>query len=170
MRRKPTSELHPSRSNANQASDVGSPGSTPLTFVVKSFEKLSTRELHDLLRLRIDVFVVEQECAYPEIDGKDPLSTHLLGYVDSDLAVYARWYTEGNGLVLGRITTRQDLRGQGLGRLLMAKVFDSLDPQEIRISAQRQLESYYRDMGFETVSELYDDFGIPHIDMVRGKR
>jgi ElaA protein len=141
-----------------------------LRFVVRTFDELSTRELHDLLRLRTEVFVVEQECAYPEIDGNDPRSTHLLGYLESRLAAYARWYPDGDAVVLGRILTRQDLRRGGLGKQLMAMVFDAIGPREIRISAQLQLEPYYRDMGFETVSERYDDFGIPHIDMVRGRK
>jgi len=168
LSRKPTSGHHSPQSNKDSASDL--PTSSRPVFVVRTFDQLSTRELHDLLRLRTEVFVVEQECAYPEIDGKDPRSTHLLGYLDSRLAVYARWYPEGEAVVLGRIVTHPDLRRGGLGKQLMAEVFDTIGPQEIRISAQLQLEQYYRDMGFETVSERYDDFGIPHIDMVRGKR
>ena len=158
------------RSPPPEADAAESPLGARLEFVVRTFDELSTRELHDLLRLRTEVFVVEQDCAYPEIDGKDPRSTHLLGYLESRLAAYARWYPEGEAVVLGRIVTRPDLRGGGLGKQLMAIVFDTIGPEEIRISAQLQLEAYYRNMGFETDSEPYEDYGIPHIDMVRGRK
>ena len=162
MKRQSTSEDKPSRGRRAETPDVG--------FLVKSFSELTTRELHDLLRLRTEVFVVEQDCAYPEIDGKDPQSTHLLGYLDSSLITYARWYTHGNDTVLGRIVTRPDLRRRGFGGRLMARVFEIIGDRRIRISAQQQLESYYRNLGFETTSEPYDDFGIAHIDMVRRPR
>jgi ElaA protein len=138
-----------------------------LRWVRKSFDELTTRELYDLLRLRTDVFVVEQSCAYPEMDGKDPLCTHLLAYEDSQLAAYARWYPDGEQVVLGRIVTRGDLRKRGLNRRLMARVLDAVGARPIRISAQRYLEQYYQSLGFETVSDPYDDFGISHVDMVR---
>ena len=138
-----------------------------MNWLVKTFAELTPGELHDLLRLRTDVFVVEQNCAYPELDGKDPDSTHLLGYIDSELAAYARWYDDGPVVVLGRIVVRTDLRGRGEGRRLMEHVFEAVGKRPIRISAQKQLERYYAVLGFETASEPYDDFGIPHVDMLR---
>ena len=138
-----------------------------MNWLVRAFEELTPRELHDLLRLRTDVFVVEQHCAYPEIDGKDTHSTHLLGYHGSELGAYSRWYDDGPVVVLGRIVVRSDLRGRGEGRRLVEHVFGLVGDRPIRISAQKHLERYYEGIGFETTSEPYDDFGIPHVDMLR---
>jgi ElaA protein len=138
-----------------------------LKWIVRSFDRLSLRELHDLLRLRVDVFVAEQRCAYPEIDGKDPESTHLLGYEDSELCAYARWYPDGRVAVVGRIVVRRNLRRRGLGRELMERIFEGVGDRTIRISAQQRLEGYYQRLGFETRSEPYDDYDIPHVEMHR---
>ena len=139
-----------------------------MKWVVKAFDELTTHELHDLLRLRIDVFVFEQACAYPELDGKDTQSTHLLGYAEEGgLRAYARWYSSGREVVMGRIVVQEEARNSGLGLQLMEHAFDAIGSQPIRISAQQPLEQYYHGFGFRTISEPYDDFGIPHIDMLK---
>lgn len=138
-----------------------------MNWICKRFGQLTPGELHDALRLRTDVFVVEQSCAYPEVDGEDPRSTHLLAYDGTRLVAYARWHAESGEIVLGRIVVQQAARGNGVGRALMERAFLEIGTQSIRISAQCQLERYYRELGFSAVSEPYDDFGIPHVDMVR---
>jgi ElaA protein len=138
-----------------------------LRWILKKFSELTVFELHDLLQLRTEIFVVEQQCAYPEIDGKDLYSTHLLGYLDSELAAYARWYPEENSVVMGRIATRATLRRRGVGVQLMNRAIEAIGSHHIHISAQQHLERYYGNLGFETVSDVYDDYGIPHIDMIR---
>jgi ElaA protein len=138
-----------------------------LKWAVRPFDRLSLRELHDLLRLRVDVFVAEQRCAYPEIDGKDLESTHLLGYEPSGLAAYARWYPDGRTAVVGRIVVRRDVRGRGIGRELVERIFEAVGDRTIRISAQQRLEGYYQRLGFETSSDPYDDCGVQHVEMFR---
>ena len=113
------------------------------------------------------MFVVEQECPYPELDGHDPEAMHLLGRLGSELIAYGRWYLEGDIAVLGRILTRIDHRRRGLARALVAAALDAIGEREVRICAQTYLEGFYRELGFETVSEPYDDHGIAHVDMVR---
>lgn len=138
-----------------------------MRWILKEFDELTLFELHDLLRLRTEIFVVEQQCVYPEIDGKDIHSTHLLGYQDSELAAYARWYPEENCVVMGRIATRSALRRRGVGVQVMHRAIEAIGSYRIRISAQHHLERYYGNLGFETVSDVYDDYGIPHVDMIR---
>ena len=138
-----------------------------MNWVLKEFAELTAAELHDLLELRIQVFVVEQRCAYPEVDGKDLESTHLLGYRASELVAYARWYAATDHVVLGRVVTRSTVRRQGVAQRLLKRAFAAIGPRRIQISAQQYLEPYYQRLGFETVSGVYDDFGIPHIDMIK---
>ena len=138
-----------------------------MRWLVREFDELTPTELHDALQLRIDVFVVEQRCAYPELDGKDPRATHLLAYDGSRLIGYARWYSSGAEVVMGRIVVRKGSRGVGLAGQVMTRAFEAIGPRTIRISAQSQLRRYYQTLGFKEISEAYDDFGISHIDMVR---
>jgi ElaA protein len=136
-------------------------------FSQKSFAELTTPELHEILALRVAVFVVEQACAYPELDGRDPESIHLLGIVDGRLAAYARWYPTAGATILGRIVVEPELRGRGLGRRVTGEALRRIGPGEVRVSAQLYLEPFYRGLGFETVSSPYDDYGVAHVDMVR---
>ncbi|MEM9290840.1 MAG: GNAT family N-acetyltransferase [Acidobacteriota bacterium] len=156
--------------------------SQPLRFSVLTFDELDIHQLHELLKLRVDVFILEQECVYPEIDGRDPESVHILGHQGDQLVAYARWYfrppkdqdeREAAGgperpvAVLGRILTASSARGQGLGRDLVAHALEALRDHAVRISAQHHLEAFYQSLGFRTTSpEPYDWDGIPHIDMV----
>jgi ElaA protein len=130
------------------------------------------------VRLREAVFVVEQQCAYPDADGRDPKAWHLLGWRERegqrDLVAYARVfepgvrYAEGS---IGRIVTAPSVRGTGIGRALMAeglRRIESLMPgQRIRIAAQQRLVDFYIGFGFTVVSAPYDEDGIMHVDMIR---
>lgn len=138
------------------------------------FDALSARELHDLLRLRQDVFVVEQNCVFREIDGRDPLAIHLLGYRAGLLVACARIFPPGvlgpYGSI-GRVVTGQPVRGTGLGRPLMheaLRVLGDLAPDApVRLAAQAHLELFYASVGFERVGEPYLDDGMLHLDMMR---
>jgi ElaA protein len=143
------------------------------------FAELTAREVHDLFQARSDIFVVEQNCVFPDIDGADPQCWHLLGYSASSspvLAAYCRLVPPGLKFPepsIGRVVTTRTVRGTGLGRELMREALaraDKLWPgQAIRIGAQRHLERFYEDFGFSATSEPYDEDGILHIEMLRKK-
>ena len=126
--------------------------------------------MHDLLRLRVDVFVVEQECAYPEIDGRDlePGTEHWWTADDAGPTSYLRLLAEpdGSGRV-GRVVTRADARGQGLGGLLMDRVVSEHGQRPLVLDAQTYVQKLYAARGFEIVGAEYLDDGIPHVPMRR---
>ncbi|GGB36912.1 ElaA protein [Roseibium aquae] len=141
-----------------------------------TFDALSAMDLYKLLKLRVDVFVVEQNCPYPEIDGQDPRAWHfLLRETDTgELAGCIRIFEPEASCPLariGRVATDGRYRGLGLGRHLMregiAKVQDLWPAAGIALSAQAYLLTFYRGFGFEPVSGEYLEDGIPHVDMVR---
>lgn len=138
--------------------------------------ELTTAELHDILALRNRVFVVEQRCAYQDIDGLDLAggTRHLVGHAGADLLAYARLLApEGpdGPARIGRVIVTGEARGQQLGRQLMERALVSCEARwpgrAVAVSAQAHLERFYRGLGFAPVSEVYDDDGIPHVDMVR---
>jgi len=138
------------------------------------FTDLSTTELYELLALRQLVFVVEQTCAYLDCDGKDYRATHLLGRDESgQLVAYARLLPPGVSFAeasIGRVVTHPSVRRTGAGRALMheaiARTRATFGAGPIRIGAQRYLERFYGELGFEIASAPYDDDGIPHVEMV----
>ncbi|MGO2162438.1 MAG: GNAT family N-acetyltransferase [Vibrio toranzoniae] len=138
------------------------------------FTELSTQQLYQLLKLRVDVFVVEQTCPYPELDGKDTLAgvQHLLGYADEELVACARLLPPGttyDNASIGRVATKQSARGDGLGHQLLKEALTSCEvfwpSTAIDIGAQQHLESFYKSHGFKTISEMYLEDAIPHVDM-----
>ena len=142
------------------------------------FSELRPEDLYAVVRLRETVFVVEQQCPYIDADGRDPQAWHLLGWSDGQegrsLVAYARIfepgvrYDEGS---IGRVVTAPEVRGTGLGKILMAEALrrlESLAPkQSVKIAAQRRLERFYLGLGFKTVSAPYEEDGIIHVDMLR---
>lgn len=145
------------------------------------FRDLSVDDLYAIVRLREGVFIIEQNCPYPDADGRDPLAWHLLGWRDGndgkELVAYARVFEPGiryHEASIGRIVTAPEVRGTGLGRELMVEALqrtEQLVPdQPIKIAAQRRLEKFYTGYGFKTISEPYEEDGIIHVDMIRGKR
>lgn len=138
------------------------------------FDLLTPREVHDLYRLRIAVFVLEQDCPFQDVDGADPLCWHLLGRAGGDLSAYCRLVPAGVKFAepsIGRVITAQSVRRTGAGKLLMAQSVRharALWPgQAIRIGAQAHLERFYGGFGFAKASDEYLEDGIPHIEMVR---
>ncbi len=147
-----------------------------MQWICKSFEQLTTHELYQLLRLRVDVFVVEQTCPYPELDGKDQLEEvyQLLGYKDNQLIACARLLEKGISFEtasIGRVATNLNHRGNGLGHQLIQTALEYCiqlwGDVDITIGAQSHLEHYYEKHGFEKISEEYLEDDIPHIDMIR---
>ena len=138
-----------------------------------AFDALSLHELHDLLQLRAEVFVVEQQCAFQDLDGTDGQAVHLLGVQGHQLVAYARCFAPGIKFTqasLGRVVTRQSARGVGLGHALVEKAMDSMGalwgPQTIRIGAQAHLKNFYSGHGFVDVGRPYREDGIDHLEML----
>ncbi|MCK8059715.1 MULTISPECIES: GNAT family N-acetyltransferase [unclassified Fusibacter] len=145
-------------------------------YKIKGFNQLTTKELYDILKLRQDVFILEQACLYPDIDGKDQASYHVLGYMQKDLVAYARILPPGLSYPetsIGRVVTAASQRGKGLGLGLMTACIDYIDSElkesSIRISAQAYLMEFYQSLGFKQVSQEYLEDDIPHMEMLRGE-
>ena len=139
------------------------------------FDRLSAREVHDVLQLRSRVFVVEQTCPFLDADGLDPNCWHGLGRAaDGVLLATARLVPPGLSYeepAIGRVVTAPEVRRTGAGRALMTSAIHQVKRlypgQSIKIGAQRYLEKFYGSFGFEPVGEPYDEDGIPHIHMLR---
>lgn len=139
----------------------------------KRFADLSTDEFHDIVDLRVRVFVVEQNCPYPELDGKDKQSTHVIGRDDNgDILAYARIVDPGLSYPepsIGRVVTHEKVRGGGIGHELMEQsmhhVREKFGQVPVRLSAQEHLRSFYGKHGFLTESDVYLEDDIPHIEM-----
>ena len=139
-----------------------------------AFEALTTAELYDLLRLRSEVFVVEQICIFQDMDGADAQAMHLLGRLEGELVACARCFPAGAKFTeasIGRVATRDKVRGRGAGHVLMQQALACLQqhwgPQAIRIGAQARLEHFYQQHGFEKTGAPYVEDGISHIEMLR---
>lgn len=142
---------------------------------IKRFEELSTTELYEILRVRADVFVVEQTCVYQDLDEKDKNAYHLFCEEDGTVIAYLRILDKGvsySEISIGRVLTSWSSRRKGLGRELMQNaihfIVEELQETRIRISGQLYLKDFYESLGFETVSEVYLEDDIPHIEMLYG--
>ena len=147
-----------------------------LRWKCKRFQQLDNHQLYELIKLRVNIFVVEQKCSYPELDDKDRhIDTHhLTAYDASGLIAYARLLPPGLSYPdasVGRFAVEQSVRNQGVGKLLMEKSLEEIDKiwpgRAIRISAQAHLRKFYEKFNFIRVSESYLEDGIPHIEMLR---
>jgi ElaA protein len=139
-----------------------------------AFEALTPPELYALLQLRSEVFVVEQACIFQDMDGADAQAMHLLGSLDGRLVACARCFSAGvkfSEASIGRVATRDKVRGSGAGHQLIQQALVCLQqqwgPQAIRIGAQARLEPFYRQHGFVKTGAPYIEDGIPHIEMLR---
>jgi ElaA protein len=148
------------------------------------FAELTPQQIHDLYRLRVAVFIVEQNCVFQDVDGHDPVCWHLLGYgagpkagagsalAHGELVAYCRLLPAGAKFPepsIGRVITAPSVRGTGTGRVLMAEAMRCaralFGSRQIRIGAQAHLERFYNEFGFTKVGEPYDEDGILHIEM-----
>jgi len=144
------------------------------TFQCYSFDELSNADLYAMLQLREQVFVVEQNCPYLDLDGLDDQCLHVLGRSKEQVVATTRILPPGlkyPEVSVGRVVTSQSVRGTGIGRALMAATLDAVSsrfgPCAIRLSAQSHLVAFYGSFGFIAASEEYLEDNIPHIDMVR---
>ncbi len=139
----------------------------------RAFAQLAVAELYAIAQLRERVFVVEQRCAYLDADGLDPPSHHLWATRDGEVVAYLRVVPPGARFVepsLGRIVTASAVRGTGLGRELVrrgiALALALHGDGAIRIAAQAHLERFYGEFGFARASDVFDEDGIPHVEMI----
>lgn len=159
--------------------------------IFKKFDELTNDELYEILRLRQEVFVLEQTCLYPDLDNLDQKCIHAISYAKADktdgadadeaasssaatpaIAAYLRILPAGavfDTLAIGRVLVREDQRKNGLARELLVKTLsyikDTLGINHIKLSAQQYLIDFYKSLGFHIISEGYLEDGIPHIDM-----
>ena len=145
-----------------------------MEFLVKSFSELTTDELYGILQLRSEVFVVEQDCVYQDLDFKDQKSLHVLGFKNDKIVAYTRIFKPGDyfkNASIGRVVVAVDERKYGFGHDLMKSsikaIKDHFKVDEITISAQVYLKKFYESHLFKQVGEEYLEDGIPHIRMDR---
>jgi ElaA protein len=145
-----------------------------LEIIVKSFEALTKKELYNLLQLRSEVFVVEQDCVYQDIDGKDQKALHVLGFKDDKLIAYTRIFKPGDYFTeasIGRVVVTKNERQFKYGYDIMKASINAIkthyNEDLIKISAQCYLKQFYTNLGFKAVGEEYLEDDIPHIAMIK---
>ncbi len=143
-----------------------------LKWKIKRFEALTIAELYTILQLRSEVFVVEQNCVYQDIDGKDQKAIHVIGKIEDEIMAYARLFQPGDYFeeaAIGRVVVNPEFRGKNLGHLLMEVSIREIEfhfkTSKITISAQLYLKQFYESHGFVQIGEYYLEDGIPHIRM-----
>ena len=144
-----------------------------LEWKLKRFDELTTYELYDILKLRVEVFVVEQNCPYQDLDDKDKLSYHLFLEDDGDIVAVLRILPENlayEEMAIGRVIVKKSHRKRGISKIMMDKairfIIDELKRDKIRLSGQAYLTDFYIDLGFKKVSEAYLEDGIEHFEFL----
>lgn len=145
-----------------------------MTTVVKTFEELTKQELYDLLQLRSAVFVVEQDCVYQDLDGKDTKALHVLGFKNDKLVAYTRIFGPGvyfEQASIGRVIVAKNERRHDYGNQIMKASINAIKERfnetTIKISAQCYLDKFYTNLGFKAIGDTYLEDGIPHISMIK---
>jgi ElaA protein len=145
-----------------------------LNIKTKPFNELTTQELYDLLQLRSEVFVVEQDCVYQDVDGKDQKALHVLGYKEEKLVAYTRVFKPGlyfEEASIGRVVVKEKERQFKYGYKIMEASIEAIqncyNESIIKISAQTYLKKFYTNLGFKIVGEAYLEDDIPHIAMIK---
>lgn len=146
-----------------------------ISWEITRFEDLSPEKLYRIMRLRAEVFIVEQNCPYQDADGKDQKSFHVMGYdSDRELVTYCRILPENISypeVSIGRVVSSSKVRGKGAGKLLMERALEEIEllfgNEPVRIGAQLYLKKFYESFGFVVISDEYMEDGIPHIEMLR---
>ena len=143
-----------------------------IEWVKKKWSEVSLEELYSVLRLRSEVFVVEQDCVYQDIDNKDQRAIHLLGYINKELIAYSRLFNEGDYFKetsFGRAIIKKEKRGQGYGDELVKESLKTIKnyygKKKVKISAQAHLKTFYSKHAFIAKGKEYLEDGIPHVSM-----
>ena len=135
---------------------------------IKEWSELSTSEVENIFSLRSEVFVVEQDCVYQDIDGKDQKAKHVLGKKNNEIVAYARIFKPGEYFKeasFGRAVVKKTERGKGVGDELVINCLENIKEEEIKISAQSYLKGFYGKHGFKAEGKEYLEDGIPHTAM-----
>jgi ElaA protein len=147
-----------------------------MNWTLKKFDELTVYELYSIMRVRTEVFVVEQNCVYQDMDNKDQASYHLCGWQEDKLVAYTRLLPPGLSYPeasIGRVLTATHVRGTNAGRALMQesirRVYQLFGEAPIKIGAQLYLKRFYESLGFIQSSAVYDEDGIDHIEMIKEK-
>ena len=141
--------------------------------ITKTFYELDTEDLYQILRLRSEVFVVEQDCVYQDIDNKDQNAIHLYYKEKNEILAYTRIFKAGNyyeNPCIGRVVVSKKNRGNDLGKKIMIDSMEyikqNIKGEKIELSAQKYLDKFYKDLGFYKIGEDYLEDGIPHQRMI----
>ena len=144
-----------------------------LEIYVKKYNELTIDELYSLLQLRSEVFIIEQDCVYQDIDGKDQISLHVIGKNNNTIVAYTRLFKQGdyfNEASIGRVVVDKNVRHLKYGSSIMKASINAIKnhfgTSEIKISAQLHLKDFYNSFGFKSIGDSYLEDGIPHIRMV----
>jgi ElaA protein len=145
-----------------------------LEITIKTFQELTTKELYHLIQLRIDVFCVEQNCVYQDLDGKDEKAIHIIGKKNNKIIAYTRVFKAGDYFKessIGRVVVRKDERqhkyGYDIMKASIQAVKEYFNETTIKLSAQTYLRKFYNNLGFKEIGQEYLEDGIPHIVMVK---
>lgn len=145
-----------------------------LVWNIKTFDELTTKELYAIIKARVNVFVVEQDCPYPDLDDYDQKAIHLWADMEGEVFAYCRIFNKGikyRESSIGRVITTEKARGTGLGKQLIVYALDiinnRLGTSEVRISAQDYLLNFYSGFGFLDTGKKYLEDNIPHTEMLR---
>ena len=145
-----------------------------MKIVLKHFHELTVQELYNILQLRSEVFVVEQNCIYQDIDGKDQKAVHIFIKENKDVLAYSRVFNEGEYFEnpsIGRVVVKKEKRGTELGKKIMVEgakyIKETFTNKKIEISAQKYLKDFYGELGYEFTGNEYLEDGIPHIRMIK---
>ena len=145
-----------------------------MDIVIKYFHELTTQELYNILQLRSEVFVVEQNCIYQDIDGKDQKAVHIFFTENNKTIAYSRIFNEGEYFEnpsIGRVVVEKEKRGTELGKKIMVEgakyIKETFTNKKIEISAQEYLKDFYSELGYEFTGNEYLEDGIPHIRMIK---
>jgi ElaA protein len=143
-----------------------------LKYSILTYQELSKEDLYALLQLRAEVFVVEQDCVYQDVDGKDDKALHVMGFKNGVLVAYTRIFPPGayfEDASIGRVVVREKERkhkyGYDLMRVSIEATLERFEVSKIKISAQVYLKKFYNNIGFKEEGEGYLEDGIPHIGM-----
>lgn len=147
-----------------------------MNWKLKKFEELTVEEIYRILKLRNEVFVVEQQCVYQDCDGKDEKAYHLYIEDNGKIIAYLRILNKGvsyDEIAIGRVLVHKNYRGKGIAREMMLKAINfielNLNEIVIKLQAQEYLLGFYKSLGFKEVSNVYLEDNIPHVDMLYKK-